>query len=40
VVIFEDDSGNIMVSDEVEELSEWEIEERGVHALKEEEYPC
>lgn len=32
-MIFEDKSGNIYMSDEVDELSAWEIEELEIHLL-------
>jgi len=34
-MLFEDIHGNIMHSDEVDELSAWEIEERGIHVFNE-----
>jgi hypothetical protein len=30
-MLFEDDDGKILMSDEVDELSPWEIEERKLH---------
>ncbi len=32
-MMFEDDKGNILMEDEVDELSLHEIEERGIHML-------
>ena len=36
-MLFEDNKGKIMMSDEVDELSAWEIEEREIHVLDEAE---
>jgi hypothetical protein len=35
-IIFADNRGNILMPDQVDELSEWEIEERGIHVEFEE----
>ncbi len=32
-MIFEDNQGIILMPDEVDELSTWEIEERGIHVF-------
>jgi hypothetical protein len=37
-MLFEDKSGKILMPDELDEMSEWEIEELGVHVYREEEY--
>jgi hypothetical protein len=34
-MLFEDNKGKIMMPEEVDELSAWEIEERGIHVLDE-----
>lgn len=36
-MMFEDARGNILTTDEVEELSPWEVEERGIHIMDEAE---
>jgi hypothetical protein len=36
-MVFEDKFGKILRDDEVDELSYWEIEERGIHVADEEE---
>lgn len=36
-MIYEDRFGNILMQDEVEELSAWEIEERGIRNFREAE---
>ena len=33
-ILFEDKEGNLLLPEEVYELSPWEIEERGIHAAK------
>jgi len=35
-MIFEDNKGNLLMSDEVDELSLWEIEELGIHVFEAE----
>lgn len=35
-VLFEDLNGNLLHADEVDELSAWEIEERGIHVAERE----
>ena len=30
-MLFEDDQGTLLLSEQVDELSTWEIEERGIH---------
>ncbi len=35
-MIFEDNKGNLLMSDEVDELSPWEIEELGIHVFEAE----
>ena len=30
-MLFEDSKGNLLMPEEVDELSPWEIEERGIH---------
>jgi len=39
-VLFEDKNGRLLMSDEVDELSPWEIEELGIHvaAIRQECY--
>ncbi len=32
-MVFEDKNGKILMADEVDELSVWEIEEMGIHVL-------
>jgi len=34
-MLFEDLEGNLLTSDEVDELSTWEIEEKEIHVLSE-----
>lgn len=34
-MMFEDNAGRLYASDEVDELSPWEIEERGIHVYAE-----
>jgi hypothetical protein len=34
-MLFEDNMGNIMSPDEVDELSTWEIEEKEIHVVDE-----
>lgn len=38
-MLFEDKEGNLMHPDEVDELSPWEIEERGLHVYDHGEQP-
>jgi len=35
-MIFEDKDGNLLMPDEVDELSLWQIEEKGIHVYSEE----
>jgi len=35
-MMFEDKRGNILMSDQVDELSAWEIEELGIRVISEE----
>ena len=32
-MMFQDNRGNILMSDEVDELSPWEIDELGIHVM-------
>jgi hypothetical protein len=34
-MLFEDKNGKQLMPDEIDELSEWEIEERGIHVAEE-----
>jgi hypothetical protein len=34
-MLFEDNMGKLMTSDEVDELSAWEIDEKGIHVADE-----
>jgi hypothetical protein len=34
-MLFEDNNGKLMTSDEVDELSIWEIEEKEIHVFEE-----
>jgi hypothetical protein len=33
--LFEDSAGNLLTADEVDEMSAWEIEEKGIHLFEE-----
>lgn len=35
-MLYEDNSGKIFLPDEIEELSPWEIEDKGIHVYDEE----
>jgi hypothetical protein len=37
-MLFEDDKGKILMSDEVNELSNWEIDYRKLHVFEEESF--
>ncbi len=32
-MLFEDDKGQLLMQDEIEELSWWELEDRGIHVF-------
>jgi len=34
IVLFEDNNGRLLQPDEVNEISPWEIERRGIHVAK------
>jgi len=36
-MLFEDEEGRLLMSDEVDELSPWEIEERKIHLFDDKE---
>ena len=39
-MLYEDNDGNLLLPDEVDELSPFEIEEKGIHLMEYSEYWC